>query len=265
MDEALSEVSIPAHFLLSGLWTLADREGRLEDRPRFIKANVFPYRDIAVEPLLAELAAVGRIARYHVDGVDYIEVANWSRDQRPHVRETPSTYPGSAQAQPRQCSGTTKASGLPGEIQAASPPRLLGSGNGILDLGSEIQGRTASASAGPAAEQPPKPKAPTADRGALGEFIDWARAEVKLRLPADAVDIAAGMSSVERVKLGEAVKLQGLATMQVAFRLWVGWQAAQDKGYTLGFFAHTYGNSVAQAKAKPADPSAPAKPKMRVM
>lgn len=147
MDEALSEVSLAAHFLLSGLWMLADREGRLEERPRFIKANVFPYREVDVVPLLSELCAVRRIARYEVDGVAYIEVTNWARDQRPHVREAASTYPGSAQAQPRQCSGTTQVSGPAGDIPASSPPRLLGSSNGIRDLGDGIH---ASASQEPA-------------------------------------------------------------------------------------------------------------------
>lgn len=136
MDEALSEVSIAAHFLLSGLWCLADREGRLEDRPRYIKAQVFPYRDVDVEPLLEELARVRRIVRYAVDGVGYVEVCNWTRDQRPHVREAPSTFPGSAEAQPRQCAAPTKAVNQPASIPATSPPSPLGSSSGNRDLGS---------------------------------------------------------------------------------------------------------------------------------
>ncbi len=31
--------------LFEGLWLLADRDGRLEDRPLRIKAEIFPYRE----------------------------------------------------------------------------------------------------------------------------------------------------------------------------------------------------------------------------
>lgn len=119
----------------------------------------------------------------------------------------------------------------------------------------------------PVAPAPPgkTPIARAAATNALGEFIDWAREEAKPRLPGDAVDVGSGMTQVERAKLGEAVKAHGLETMKTAFRLWLGWTAAQEKGYPLGFFAHTLTNSVAQAKAKPADATAAPKPAMRVM
>ena len=42
-NEQLAECSFAARLLFVGLWTLADREGRLEDRPRRIRAQVFPY------------------------------------------------------------------------------------------------------------------------------------------------------------------------------------------------------------------------------
>ncbi len=39
-------VAEPIYTLLfEGLWLLADREGRLEDRPLRIKAEIFPYRE----------------------------------------------------------------------------------------------------------------------------------------------------------------------------------------------------------------------------
>lgn len=156
MDEALAEVSIPAHFLLSGLWTLADREGRLEDRPRYIKAHVFPYREVDVEPLLAELFKVRRIIRYEVGGVRYIEVTNWARDQRPHVREAPSTIPGSAHAQPRQCHGTTQANCLPTDVPASASPGLLGSGNRDLGIGIHVSASQEPAGAASVADDIPQ-------------------------------------------------------------------------------------------------------------
>lgn len=98
-DEDLSTRSHAARLLFQGLWTLADREGRLEDRPLKIKAALFPYEAVDVEALLAELArpkqyAPGMfIVRYEVEGRKYIQVCNFTRHQNCHPREQPSTLP----------------------------------------------------------------------------------------------------------------------------------------------------------------------------
>ena len=42
-NELLVEQSLFVRLLFVGLWTLADREGRLEDRPKRIKLELFPY------------------------------------------------------------------------------------------------------------------------------------------------------------------------------------------------------------------------------
>jgi len=81
-DVELGDVSIPARFLFIGLFTQADCEGRLDDSPKKIKANIFPYDEkINVEPLLAELAP-RFIVRYEVEGRKYIQVRNFGKHQR---------------------------------------------------------------------------------------------------------------------------------------------------------------------------------------
>jgi hypothetical protein len=53
--------------LFQGLWCIADREGRLEDRPQRIKAEVFPYRDVPdIDGYLTQLEEMGFIRRYKV-------------------------------------------------------------------------------------------------------------------------------------------------------------------------------------------------------
>ena len=42
-NDTLAELEFAARLLFIGLWGLADRAGRLEDRPKKIKAEVFPY------------------------------------------------------------------------------------------------------------------------------------------------------------------------------------------------------------------------------
>ncbi len=77
-----------------GLWVLADREGRLEDRPLRIKAETFPYREtISMDALLDWLHANGFILRYQVGGKLLIQVLNFKKHQNPHKNETESDIP----------------------------------------------------------------------------------------------------------------------------------------------------------------------------
>lgn len=80
--------------LFEGLWVLADREGRLEDRPLRIKADIFPYRDgLSMDSMLDWLAVNGFIVRYEVSGAKYIEILNFKKHQNPHKNETESEIP----------------------------------------------------------------------------------------------------------------------------------------------------------------------------
>lgn len=92
-NELLAELTPLARLLFAGLWTVADRAGRLEDRPRRIKADVLPYDDCDVDGLLDDLERGGFVRRYEVAGERYIEVVTFGRHQNPHKNEAPSTIP----------------------------------------------------------------------------------------------------------------------------------------------------------------------------
>lgn len=79
--------------LFQGLWLLADKEGRLEDRPLRIKAEIFPYREADVDSMLHWLAHKGFIVRYSAGGKAYIEVVNFTKHQNPHKNEKDSEIP----------------------------------------------------------------------------------------------------------------------------------------------------------------------------
>lgn len=89
-NEDLAECSVWARFIFPGLWMLADREGRLEDRPKRIKAELLPFDGQDVEPLLAELAARGFVVRYRIGGASYIQILGFSAHQSPHYSEKQS-------------------------------------------------------------------------------------------------------------------------------------------------------------------------------
>lgn len=92
-NEDLAECSIWARFIFPGLWMLADREGRLEDRPKRIKGELLPFDSQDAEPLLAELEARGFIERYEVEGRSFIQITAFSKHQNPHHREPESAIP----------------------------------------------------------------------------------------------------------------------------------------------------------------------------
>lgn len=86
----------PWHRLcFAGLWTQADKAGRMEDRPARLKARIFPYDDLDMERLLTDLTTHGFIVRYEVDGRRYIGIpeASWAEHQRPRADEHESVLP----------------------------------------------------------------------------------------------------------------------------------------------------------------------------
>lgn len=89
----LAELPTETRLLFIGLWTLADREGRLEDRPRQIKMELFPADAFDVGSMLDQLQAAGFLNRYEVDGRRFIEVENFIKHQDPHYKEKASEIP----------------------------------------------------------------------------------------------------------------------------------------------------------------------------
>lgn len=94
-NEELAELPVTARLLFVGLFCLADKEGRLEDRPKRIKAEIYPYDNIDVSDLLSRLQSAGFIKRYEVGELKLIQVINFKKHQRITGSElqTDSTLP----------------------------------------------------------------------------------------------------------------------------------------------------------------------------
>ena len=95
LNEKLAEVNPLGRLLFAGLWTIADRRGRLEDRPRRIKAELLPYDDCDIDDLLNQLSTSGFIHRYIVNGERYIEIVNFEKHQHIPGSEAESIIPAS--------------------------------------------------------------------------------------------------------------------------------------------------------------------------
>lgn len=91
-NDALAECEPMARLLFIGLWTLADREGRLEDRPKRIKGQLFPFDNCDVEGMLEELCYHNFIQRYHDGKHKVIQIPNFGKHQRPHANEPKSAF-----------------------------------------------------------------------------------------------------------------------------------------------------------------------------
>lgn len=125
-DEDLAEHPYWIRLLFAGLWNIADKEGRLEDRIKRIKVDVFPYDNVDIEKGLQELSKPKNaskkpfIQRYEVNGDKYIQIVNWHKHQKPHHTEKESEIP---PAPPLNTNGKGNGDGEPArsELEVKQP------------------------------------------------------------------------------------------------------------------------------------------------
>ena len=133
-NERLAEFSPWHRLLFEGLWLLADREGRLEDRPRRIKAELFPYDALDIDPMLTDLADARFIQRYAMNGASYLSIVRVQRHQRPRPEEHPSAIPEPPELPPLTPNESMNLA-IPRGI--VTPPRV---GSGVRGTGSGVEG-----------------------------------------------------------------------------------------------------------------------------
>ena len=92
-NDELAECHPLGRLLFAGLWTIADKEGRLDDRPKKIKAMLLPFDEADCDALLQQLNDHKFISRYQVNGDFYIQISNWKKHQNPHCKEAASEIP----------------------------------------------------------------------------------------------------------------------------------------------------------------------------
>jgi len=92
-NEDLVELNYSTRLLFIGLWCLADREGRLENRPKKIKMQLFPADDLDIPKSLLSLGSKNLVTMYSVGCRDYIQINNFLKHQHPHHKEVPSSIP----------------------------------------------------------------------------------------------------------------------------------------------------------------------------
>ena len=112
-DEDLAELTFETRIAFAGLWCHADKAGRLEDRPKYLKAMIFPYDKVDMEKQLGILSKPKKsgfpfIQRYSIECRQYIQILTWSSHQKPHSTEKESIIP---PAPPLNTKGNGKGNG----------------------------------------------------------------------------------------------------------------------------------------------------------
>ena len=180
-NEHLAEVDFATRLLFIGMWTEADREGRLEDRPRRLKMALFPADNVDIDAMLYSLHDLEFIDRYSVNGRNYIQVVNWAKHQNPHLKEAKSTIPEKPVVEP--CPVKTGASTIQAPDKNSSfPADSLSLDSGFLipdplssDLPIEDQNLlpVAEAPAAPTNIQVLKPKAKQKTDAQIANAATW--------------------------------------------------------------------------------------------
>lgn len=89
-NEELAELSPWHRLCYEGLWCCADREGRMQDRPKRLKAEIFPYDELNIDLLLWDLSRSGFIVRYVIGSQPLICIPSFDAHQHPRQDEAVS-------------------------------------------------------------------------------------------------------------------------------------------------------------------------------
>jgi|TARA_Y100000310_G_scaffold216824_1_gene217886 hypothetical protein len=91
-DDDLAELKYECRLFFQGLWCYADKAGRLEDKPKVLKAQIMPFDRVDSDKIL-QILSEKFITRYEVNGRKYIQINNFLKHQKPHHTEKASTLP----------------------------------------------------------------------------------------------------------------------------------------------------------------------------
>ena len=103
-SESLSRVSLEADLTFRALIVAVDDFGRMDARPKILKAALYPMRDVSVGQImdwLEELCREGCVQRYQVAGRWYLQLTNWEihRGRQRRAKESRLPPPAGTESQ----------------------------------------------------------------------------------------------------------------------------------------------------------------------
>ena len=181
-NEYLAELPALTRILFAGLWTLADKEGRLEDRPKRIKLDTLPFDDCDIDASLNELHNAGFIKRYQVGNQMLIQITKWAENQNTHPKEAPSILPPPelaetpSEREPCNYAASSGNSGANNAITSITSYTSIPSMPSLISTAVEKPDTAVSGSPTPKPTQNRPTRIP-ADWSPSSELIDWAKKE----------------------------------------------------------------------------------------
>lgn len=92
-SEDIVSLSPLARLFFQACWCEADREGRMNWKPRTMKLRYFPADKCDIDAIAGEVVARGLLRVYTVDGETYAYIPSFSKHQHVNPRETRSLIP----------------------------------------------------------------------------------------------------------------------------------------------------------------------------
>lgn len=175
-DPDIGQLSAEAALAFVGIWTQADKRGRLPDDPRRLKVRIRPYSSADFDSTLAELVDAGFLIRYQSsDGVKLLQVRSFEKHQKTHKLEPDSQYPEPSRAD-RETTGK----------KPSDPPVSC-----LLSLGSDLLSREVGGEPSKPASPPPQPALVFPTTGAAKTWGLAAAYIAELQTAYESVDILA--------------------------------------------------------------------------
>lgn len=92
LDDTLANLSLPARMFYIGTWNFSDDYGVIENNPVKLKAQIFPYDDIKIEPLVKELVTTHRLLPFQAEDKQWFYIKNflkWQKVEKPSQKRNP--------------------------------------------------------------------------------------------------------------------------------------------------------------------------------
>lgn len=92
LDEEIASLPYEYRLFYIASWNFADDRGVLIDSPNRLQAQIFPYEDKDVEPIIDKLADLGKYVKFTSEGRNYLWIRKFLKHQSIN-RPTPSKLP----------------------------------------------------------------------------------------------------------------------------------------------------------------------------
>ncbi len=104
VDDTLSQLSLNARLFYIGIWNFSDDYGVIENNSSKLKAQIFPYDSIRVQPLIDELVTAHRLIPFQSENKEWFYVKNflkWQKVEKPSKWRNPPFLGESSPTPPR--------------------------------------------------------------------------------------------------------------------------------------------------------------------